>query len=82
MKKTKLPIYLIDHKLRWKAFQILHDKLVKDSGPTPQQATKTIWQMMRDKQIYCWFDQLNKNDMNLGIKLPKDREIHLITNVK
>ena len=82
MSKTKIPIYLLDSKLKWKVFKILQEKLVKDSGPTPQHGDKVLWEMMRDKQIYCWFDQLNKGDMNLGFKIPKDREIHLITNVK
>ena len=78
--KKKEPIYVLDHRLRWKVFKLLQDKLVKLSGPVPEQGDKMLWQMMRDKEIYCWFDDGFKNDMKLGLELPKDREIQIITN--
>ena len=76
----KEPIYLLDHKLKWKTFKELQDKLVKDSGPTPMGIDKVLWKMMRDRKIYCWFDKDMPNDMGLGIKLPKNRKIEIIKN--
>ena len=78
--KKRPSIYLLDHKLKWRGFKALQDKLVKDSGPTPLQGDKSLWHMMRDKRIYCWFDPLIKNDMQLGFELPKNREVSILTN--
>jgi len=74
-------IYLLDHKLKWKTFKTLHDKIVNDPGPTPVNMDKILWEMMRDKQIYCWYDEKMPDDMGIGIELP-DGEITLITNPK
>ena len=76
----KPPIYLLDPKLKWKVFKELHDKLVKESGLTPLHGDKILWQMMRDKLIYCWFDPYVKGDMRLGLKLPENRTIKVLTN--
>lgn len=80
MKKEKPPIYLLDPKLKWRAFQELQDRLVKDSGPVPIHGDKILWEMNKKRLIYCWFDPLVKNDMRLGLKLPKNRQIKVITN--
>lgn len=80
MKKTKL--YLLDPKMKWSVFKKLHDKIVVDSGPTPQNFTKILWQMLRDKQIYCGYTDYMSNDMWIGLKIPKDWEVELITNAK
>lgn len=76
----KKPIYLLDPKLKWKVFKLLQDRLVRDSGPVAVQFPKVLWQMMRDKKIYCWFDPYIKEDMKLGLELPKNREVKTITN--
>ena len=81
-KEIKEPIYLLSPDLKWRAFKELHDKLVRDSGPTPVQMPKVLWGMLGKKMIYCWFDPLIKGDMGLGLKLPKNRAITLITNGK
>ncbi|MDD5013929.1 MAG: hypothetical protein PHW73_02360 [Atribacterota bacterium] len=39
-----------------------------------------IWRMMKNKDIYCWFDPYVKGDMPLGLNLPKNRDIKIITN--
>ena len=78
--KKKPPIYLLDHKLKWKAFKILQDKLVKDSGLIPVHGDKTLWEMMKAKRLLCWFDPYVEGDMRLGLKLPKNRRIRIITN--
>jgi len=81
IKKKKKPIYLLAPELKWRVFKELQDKLVRDSGPVPVHGDKILWQMMRDRKIYCWFDFVKfPNDMGVGIKLPKNREIKVITN--
>lgn len=77
--KKKPPIYILDHKLLWRNYKKLHDKLVKDSGPTPMHLDKSLWKMMRDRQILCWFDPMVKGDMGIGLK-PPDREYKILTN--
>lgn len=81
MKKMKT-IYVLHHKLKWSIFKKLQERCVKDSGPTPVHADKMLWEMLRDKQIYCWFDEDRPNDMGLGLELPKGKEYQLITNPK
>ena len=39
-----------------------------------------VWEMLKEKKIYCWFDPKIKGDMMLGLKLPKGRRIKIITN--
>ena len=81
-KQKKQPIYLLDPKLKWMTFKKLQKKLVNDSGPTPIEGDKVLWEMMRDREIYCWFDPKVRGDMCLGFELPKNREIMMITNPK
>ena len=82
MPKQKQPIYLLDPELKWQAFKMLQE-LVKGSGPVLKHGDKMLWQMMKKKMIYCWFDFKNfPNDMKLGLELPKNRRIELITNPK
>ena len=79
MKKT---LYLIDKKLHWRVFKKLQEKLVKDTGPTPKEADKILWEMMRDGQILCGFRKDMPGDMWVGLKLPKGFQISLIKNPK
>lgn len=80
MSKKKKPIYVLDHKLRWRAFKELQDRLVQDSGPVPVHGDKVLWRMMRKRLILCWFDPYVKGDMRLGFELPKGREVIVIAN--
>ena len=64
-------IYLLSPKISWKTFKKLQLN-VKDSGPTPKNADKMLWQLLREEKIYCWFGDL-PNDMSLGLKLPKGK---------
>lgn len=80
--KIKKPIYLLDSKLKWRIFKELQDRLVRDSGPIPVHGDKVLWEMNKKHLLYCWFDPYIKDDMRLGLKLPKNREIRLITNPK
>jgi len=67
----KKKIYLLDKNIGWKVFKELNDKLVKDSGPVPVQGDKALWHLLRENKIYCWFADDIKNDMGIGISLPK-----------
>lgn len=83
MKKEKKTIYLLDSKLKWKAFKALQDKIVKLSGPVPIHGDKAIWEMMRKKMIYCWFAGDMPNDMGIGLEIPPRYgkwELKIITN--
>lgn len=71
-------LYLLSPKIKWKTFKMLHDKLVNKSGPVPIGAYKIIWQMLRDKQIYCWFCKEMENDMGVGLELPEYEELEII----
>ena len=82
MKNKKEPIYLLDPKLKWRAFKKLQDRLVRDSGPVPVHGDRALWEMNKKRLIYCWFDPYVKNDMRLGLELPKNRKIKIITNFK
>ena len=78
---NRKPIYLLSPKLKWSVFKELQDKLVKDSGPIPVHGDKAIWHLLRENKIYCWFDEVNfPNDMGIGFKPPKNREIKVLTN--
>jgi hypothetical protein len=78
MKKFKT-IYVLSPKIKWKTFKLLQEKLVKDSGPSPLHGDKVLWEMLRDKQIYCWFCDEMRDDMGVGIKLPPAKEIQVIS---
>ena len=79
---NKKPIYLLSPKISWKTFKDLQEKLVKDSGPTPASLDKVLWEMVKAKKIYCWFDDDCPDDMCLGFSLPKGREIKVISSFK
>jgi len=68
-KKNKI-LYLLDSKIRWRDFKKLQDKLVKDSGPTPVHGDKILWQMLRDKNIICYFAEDMPNDMGICLHIP------------
>lgn len=80
MDKKKL--YLISNKIKWNTFKLLQDKLVKDSGPTPKNGDKILWQMLRDKQILCWFAEDMPGDMGIGLEIPpkyKNWQINMLS---
>jgi len=80
MKKNKT-IYLLSPKINWKTYKLLQDKLVKDSGPVPVNGDKVLWGMLREKMIYCWFEEVRPNmgiDVSIGTKLPKNVIIKVI----
>ncbi len=80
MKIQKL--YLIDSKISWPVFKKLNDKLVKDSGPSPKNMDKMLWQMIKEKRILAWFANELKDDMGLSLTVPKHRELFIIGNPK
>ena len=83
MKKDKV-LFLLDKNIRWRDFKKLQDKLVKDSGPTPMCGNKILWQMVRDKNILCYFAKDLPEDMGICLKIPdryKDWEIKVIKSI-
>lgn len=67
-------IYVLSPDIKWKTFKLLQDKLVtKDGGPTPQNFDRILWEMLRSKWIYCWFDPKLPGDMKMGPELPKGK---------
>lgn len=73
-------IYIISDKIKFKTFKLLQDRLVK-ADLIPKNINKVLWEMLRDKQIYCWFSDELKNDMCIGLKLPlKKGEKYKIIN--
>jgi len=80
--KKKLHIYVLDHTISWEIFKLLQEKLIIDEGPTPEHGDRVLWEMLKDKQIYCWFDPEVPGDMGIGLELPKGKEIRVITNPK
>jgi len=70
MKKT---IYLISPEIDYKTFKKLHDKFVIETGLQPDEMEKILWEMLRDKQIYCWFSNDCPNDMVIGFEIPKGK---------
>ncbi|MFA5196242.1 MAG: hypothetical protein WC401_10645, partial [Bacteroidales bacterium] len=81
-KKKKKELYLLSPELKWKTFKKFHDVVVNDSGPTPIEGLKVLWELNKDGMIYCWFDPDKKGDMLLGFKLPKNCNIFVLTNKK
>ena len=62
--------YILDTKIKFKTFKLLQKRLVRDSGPTPVHGDRMLWEMLRDKQIVCWFAKDMPGDMGIGLKLP------------
>ena len=58
-------IYFLDAKIKWKAFKKLQDLVKLDIKP--MQADKVLWQMLRDRQISCWFLSSIPNDMQISL---------------
>ena len=73
-------LYLLSPKIKWRAFKLLNDKLVKGGGVEPKHIDKVLWEMIRDKKIYCWFCKDWPNDMGLGLKVPRNYNVKIITN--
>jgi hypothetical protein len=68
---SKKTLYLLDHKIKWSVFKLLQDKLVKDDGPVPVKGDKAIWQLLKEKKIYCWFAEDLPNDLGIGLTIHK-----------
>jgi hypothetical protein len=79
MKKKIKTLYLLSPKIKWKTFKILQDKFVKDTGPTPIHGAKILWEMLKEKKIYCWFCDEMPNDMGIGLQPPSAKEVKIIS---
>ena len=53
--------YWLHPKIKWKTYKELHDKTaVPDSGPTPKNFEKNLWQMLRKRMVNIYI--MNKVD--------------------
>lgn len=75
-------IYVLDPKMKWKTFKLLQEKFVKDSGPVLVGGDKIIWNMMRKREVLCWFDPEIEGDMMMGLKIPTDKHIVILSGGK
>lgn len=82
MSEKKKTIYVLDHKITFKTFKLLQKRCVQDSGPKPEEFEKILWEMLRDKQIYCYFSNDMAGDMAIDLKLPKNVIIKVISSPK
>lgn len=77
MKKIK-HLYLVSPDISYKTFKNLNDQLVKDSGPTPKEGDRILWEMIRDKQILAWFCDELTNDMGIGLVVPPAEKVSIL----
>lgn len=74
----KMKIYLLDSKMSWETFKKIQDKLVKLSGPIPVNADRSIYELMKERKLYCWFTEKGI-DMLMSPKKPEG-EIYIISS--
>jgi len=70
-----IKLYLISDKMKWKTFKMLQKKLVKESGPIGIGFDKAIWSLNKKKKLYCGFSTAIKDDMWIGLKIPKNWKV-------
>ena len=75
-------LYLINPKIKWPAFKKLHDRMVHDPGPKPENIEKVLWRMLRDKQIMCGFSGSMPGDMWIGLSVKGWKVKAIIGNSK
>jgi hypothetical protein len=75
-KKAK-PIYLLSPKLPFKTFKKLYDAS-GDSGPAPMHGAKMLYEMMKTKKVFIWFEKGDK-DLRISLKLPDKRMVYFIS---
>ena len=72
--KKEIKQYWLSPKISYKNWKLICSKF-PDSGPTPQEADRVIWEMLRDRQINIFLE--NSDDpICFTIKsIPKNAEI-------
>lgn len=48
--------YWFDPKMKWKTFKMLNDKFCHDSGPTPKEGDRILWEMLKERKINILLD--------------------------
>jgi predicted secreted Zn-dependent protease len=80
--KTK-PIYLFSNKITYKRFKKVWDKFPVEGVVAEEMVKgKIIWEMIRDKQIYVYIEDIKEDKVFFALKLPKNRKLNLLTNSK
>jgi len=73
-------VYLLSPTISFKTFKLLQKKLVKESGPVPVEGDRMLWELLRDKKLYCYFTNKLPEDMAISLKLPKSKIIIIQTD--
>lgn len=76
----KEPIYLLHHELKWSVFKELQEKAAPIKGIAPDNFDRILWELLRDKRLYLWFDPSVVGDMGMGLEVPEDREVIVLRN--
>ena len=71
-------LYLLSPKISWKNFKMLINKLVKQEGIVAVHLDKVIWTLNKDHKLYCGFLSEMKDDMWVGLDIPKGYKIVVI----
>ena len=69
--------YWFNPQMKWKTFKMLNDKFCHDSGPTPENGDKILWQMLKKRKINIYLDTKRIDDpIIITLKnLPKNSKI-------
>ena len=54
--------YWFSPTIKYKTFKLVCSKISTDSGPTPQQGNRMLWEMLKDRQINIFIDPKHKDD--------------------
>jgi hypothetical protein len=71
----KKVMYLFAPDIKYRIFKRLWDS-IPDSGPTPMHISKIVWELVKEKRIYAWYEN---GDIQISINPPKGKTM-VITN--
>ncbi len=80
--KAKKVIYVLSPKISYKTYKLIQEKLVRPPDIKIQHIDWLLWKMLQEKKIYCWFSDDLKEDMGIGLKLPKYDKVIIIKDVE
>lgn len=72
-------LYVISDTISFKTFKLLQKRLVEKGSIEIVGFDKIIWEMIRDKKIYCWFEK--DKEMGIGVSIPEAKETYTIKDI-
>lgn len=77
------PLKLFAPTIRWRDFKKIHSA-GQDSGPTPVNFDRVLWELIKDLKVYCYLDPEKSDDeaFIIALELPKDREVEVVDSVR